>query len=541
METLPQYAECQLPQSPFDALITRICGRLAHTVPEARVILESFVEGQRAPGYNVSENDNETPKPIERFPQDPTIGEATNSNNFFQLVAVKKAIVLEFFDAIAREDNETVSLLIQHNIVTANTTSKTGKTPLLEAISANNLTVVKQLLDLGADPNSFGTIHEPNQRNATRTPLMLAASNGSLPLVKLLFEPPYSADDSLIAPDGQIALRLAAKNGHRTIVDYLPSRRGGHYLRFKEKNSKNIARIKKALNGIYQFVKFFVWELPKFFLWSVPKHVVVLPIAKTYKYCWSNRKAFGTWCKRQAAEVPKRIWKSMKKVPRAIGVAGKGAWRFVTVTVPLWLKTSSKWLWALFTQRIPKAVFSSLKWIWQIIKKIPKATVDATITLAKWLKSLATWVWNLITKRIPRAIVIALKWMWTGVKASGQAVWDVILKFLSFLHAIFSAVVSFLRDVTFTDILNAFHVFLSAVFISLPRTVWSWVERLGTVSYKVMETLFGSLGKLVWWIGAGIFWLIVYVPKQCWAILRSLGNSFAEGIHEIRIWINPKA
>lgn len=68
-----------------------------------------------------------------------------------------------------------------------------------------------------------------------RTPLMLAASIGSLPLVKLLFKPPHSANDALVAPDGQIALRLAATAGHRAIVDYLPSRRAGGFSAFKRK------------------------------------------------------------------------------------------------------------------------------------------------------------------------------------------------------------------------------------------------------------------------------------------------------------------
>jgi hypothetical protein len=57
---------------------------------------------------------------------------------------------------------------------------------------------------------------------------MFASSIGSLPIVKLLFEAPYSAHDALVAPDGQIALRLASTTaGHRTIVEYLPARRVG--------------------------------------------------------------------------------------------------------------------------------------------------------------------------------------------------------------------------------------------------------------------------------------------------------------------------
>jgi len=105
---------------------------------------------------------------------------------------------------------------------------------------------------------------------------MLAASTGSLSIVKLLFEPPYCANDALVAPDGQIALRLAAENDHRTIVDYLPSRRAGGYLRWKTHIAHNIARIKNALHRVVTFIKFSVWDLPKLFFWDIPMLVVLL-------------------------------------------------------------------------------------------------------------------------------------------------------------------------------------------------------------------------------------------------------------------------
>ena len=102
MEPLPGYVEDQLPQNAFDALLTRIASpatTLRH--PNARVILESYVEGQRA--------------------QDHHLDDATN-------------------------------------LVTANTTNQAGLTPLLAAIASNVMPIVTQLLALGADPNAFGVI-----------------------------------------------------------------------------------------------------------------------------------------------------------------------------------------------------------------------------------------------------------------------------------------------------------------------------------------------------------------------------------------------
>jgi hypothetical protein len=177
----------------------------------------------------------------------------------------------------------------------------------------------------------------------TRTPLMLAASMGSLPIVKLLFKPPYSANDALVASDGQIALRLAAENDHRAIVDYLPSRRAGGFLRFQTHNARSIARIKRALRQIVEFIKLFLWYPPKFFVWDIPKHLLVLPVVRSCRWCWVNKKRFGLWCKHQLTEMPRRVvnfgkaawktakmvrkavWDVVKKVPKAVWNAAKKA------------------------------------------------------------------------------------------------------------------------------------------------------------------------------------------------------------------------
>lgn len=146
IEAIPSYVPNQLPQSPLDAVLTRIA--TSTRISDARVILESFVESQKAPAYDESESQKvEAPKPIEQYPfgVDP-------------IIRVKQEIVEELFRAIRREDSETVSLLIQHNLVTANTTSKDDRTPLLEAISTKIIHLVKELLDFGADPNAFGVI-----------------------------------------------------------------------------------------------------------------------------------------------------------------------------------------------------------------------------------------------------------------------------------------------------------------------------------------------------------------------------------------------
>lgn len=153
MEPLPVYVQDQVPQSAFDALLTRIAGPISTIHPDARVILESFIESQEAPAYN-GPGETEPPKPIGQYcALDAGPGSSTDA-----LTRVKQEIVKELFNAITREDNEAIALLIQHNLVTANTTSKAGQSPLLEAILTKSTPIVKELLDLGADPNAFGVV-----------------------------------------------------------------------------------------------------------------------------------------------------------------------------------------------------------------------------------------------------------------------------------------------------------------------------------------------------------------------------------------------
>jgi len=144
IEPLPDYVQNQPPQSTFDAVVTRIA--IATREPDARAILESFIESQKAPAYEGSQK-TEAPKPIGEYPKgtDP-------------LTRVKQQIVRELFLAILREDSETIAVLIQNNLVTANTRSEGGRMPLLEAISTKIIHLVKELLDFGADPNAFGVV-----------------------------------------------------------------------------------------------------------------------------------------------------------------------------------------------------------------------------------------------------------------------------------------------------------------------------------------------------------------------------------------------
>lgn len=154
-----------------------------------------------------------------------------------RLMTQQDLIQQNFLDAIEKGNTEMVQLLIDSQNVNIN--PEFGRLPLAVAVKTGQTTLarlfitkygaeVDRLSDEGRD--GYGR----NSRRILRTPLMLAAQRGSLPLVKMLMEE-FGADDAVIAPDGMNALRLAVLKGEdaAAVVEYLPVRRGGGWLRFK--------------------------------------------------------------------------------------------------------------------------------------------------------------------------------------------------------------------------------------------------------------------------------------------------------------------
>ena len=81
-------------------------------------------------------------------------------------------------------------------------------TPLMHAISMNQIESVKALLDSGADVNKTGDYEtEPRTKQLRVTPLMMAAGYGYTPIVELLLQ--RGADPAHADGDGNRALDYA--------------------------------------------------------------------------------------------------------------------------------------------------------------------------------------------------------------------------------------------------------------------------------------------------------------------------------------------
>lgn len=148
-------------------------------------------------------------------------------------------LVASFFECIASKRPGAVYALIMRGPVCANTpNSSTHETPLIAAVCADDATMVRNLVSLGADVNCYGVYNK-----VERTPLQLAASQGKIDIVKILVE--SGADDSLVASDGAVAVRLAEENGHQDVVDFLPARRVGAWERWKASHGKEMRQLRR--------------------------------------------------------------------------------------------------------------------------------------------------------------------------------------------------------------------------------------------------------------------------------------------------------
>ncbi|PKS12969.1 hypothetical protein jhhlp_000310 [Lomentospora prolificans] len=386
-------------------------------------------------------------------------------------------IFTRFFQAITTKNLDVVTLMVSNGLISPCAVNMNGETPLINAVQTGNMAVVRSLVALGADVSEFG-----RYKGAERTPLQVAADNGFLPAVKFFMEE-CGADDGVIAPDGQLALRLAAAKDHREVVDYLPSRRGGGWLRWKTEHSVLMRRVRKARRRIFRVIQFLVWDLPEFFLYTIPKHGIVIPIKRKVKYAIENRHLFGGWCKRQALAFPGRV----KRCAQAVGHG---------------------------LRKIPRAIASVLKWLWRTIKAAPGRIKNAAVVVGRWFADVA--------------------------RRFGRAVAYVFTQILSVLHTLSMAVITFFRQITLKDVWNGFCGLMRAVFVGLPQAVWAGIKALGETSYDVLKALFGLFGMAVWWIIRIIWYILQYVPAQIVTIIASFGKSIAKAFKEVMVWYDPK-
>ncbi|KAF3190285.1 hypothetical protein TWF106_009088 [Orbilia oligospora] len=471
-------------------------------------------------------------------------------------------IVQTFFDAIENENSELISAFIDGGFVKVDTKNNCGVTPLVAAVRANHVRIVQQLVDYGADVNEMTLESDPSRpyyrryrhghlipnpyEYLMRTPLMVAAENGHLPLVKLFVEV-FHAKDDIVPPDGMIALRLAAKNGHREIVDYLPSRRTGGMQRWQYKNRNSVRRARIILIDIYWFLRIVVYEVPRFFVWSIPKHVIVLPVKRSAVYLWKHKKDIADGIKDGIVATGRGIAKYAKKaaVGTIKGIKGfpAGTVRVVKATAR-GIVTGVKATWKFLTVDFPKLLVRFIKATLKFIKDAAIGLKNAIVSTAKALKKFTIWlvksIWKLITVTIPKLISVTFKWIWNAIKYVSKGIAGFFVRLASAVHTLITKMVNWVSGITWKDVLNGFLETLKFVFVGIPKMIVDGIIHTGKFIKKVLKTLFGWAGEVIYYIGIGIILVVVYLPRKIFELFLELFKSIGRGLHEIAVWINPK-
>jgi hypothetical protein len=420
-------------------------------------------------------------------------------------------IVEPFFAAIRAGNVDLVTSLLDANpslaytpeicsrsprpLYTATPTTHTGILPLYAATVAGNPYIVALLAQRGAPIDELSPTgnYYDGIVPIMRTPLMAAASQGSLPLVKLLFND-LKADDRVVAPDGVIALRLAILGNHREIVALLPSRRRGGWLRFKHSQRQSMRRIRKAGYALYRVIRFFVWDIPKFFVWDIPE--ASLPYIK-------------------------QAIKTIPRIPSAI-------YRLT--------KRFARWLWK-FILTLPELAVTLTKKVWGTMKEIPSFCVEFAKGCWRTAKEFAQWFWKLITQTIPQLLLRMVQFVTRTLTATGKFLLQLLRDIASFFHTLITAIITCFRAVTLKDIAHA----LSIVFVSVPKWIWNTIQDVVIAIKNGTIWTLEQMGDLVYCLVQVIWALVLWIPRKIGQIAVGFGEISIAGVREVTLWISPKS
>lgn len=375
--------------------------------------------------------------------------------------ALQADIITALFASISSKDTTAVTHLISQGLVSPDCPKPNGGTPLMASIRIHSAPTARVLLNLGADPNFVGNA-EPDHGSlcvVERTPLMLAAATGQLVIVRMLVEE-FGADDAVVGPKGETALRLAAEAGHRDVVRYLPARRGGAWRRLR--HSKEVVALRRAAKAVGKVVSFLGWDLPRLLLVDIP---------------WEG----------------------------------------------------SRWLW--------KRRHRVGLWVVRVVKGIPTGLKDMAKGLRSGLKALPRSLWRLmvwISQAVPRGWIILSKGLMEGVKRVAHAFAFAARRVVSVLHSFFAAVITLLKNIKLRDVGHDLLVAMEALFVKLPRALWTFISQLFVVADRAIKACFSS------YCIRTLLKLFSIVPQTFWLMLESLWASFGRGLDELITLVNPK-
>lgn len=200
--------------------------------------------------------------------------------------------------------------------------------------------------------------------------------------------------------------------------------------------------------------------------------------------------------------------------------------QLVVVDIPLEV---GKWIWKRRHRVGP--------WVMRVVKGVPEALRDMAKGLWRGLKTLPRSLWRLmvwISQAVPRAWIILSKGLMEGVKRVAHALAFAARRMVSVLHSFFAAVITLLKNIKLRDVGHDLLVAMEAVFVKLPRAVWTFMSQLVAVAGRTVKECFSN-----YWIRA-LFKLLCIIPQTFWSMLENLWASFGRGLDELITLVNPK-
>ena len=411
-----------------------------------------------------------------------------------------------FFRSITQGSVDSVALyfLTYPHLLGPNVCDGAGKTALGAAVESGSIRMVKMLLDMGADVDLWSVVDRtpsykisyPAESKVGRTPLMVAASKGYLPIVRLLFNHPWKADHTLCAPDGQTALRLAADNGYREVVDFLPPLKRGGFRRVKHQHVKSMKQLKEMSRGAPWLLFWFLpwvlsWWLPKALFYDTPKWIA--------KELWRRGKYIVTEFPEAVTLTAKYIWEGFTiHLPRAITATAWFIWETITESLPSAIKNTGRIIWRVITVLIPK-VARFLVW-----------ALKQSVTV--WPKRLAIECWDLIVKGI--------------------------LTIVSLSHTI---LVTLFRGATLKDIWNGLAQVLHWLFVEVPapivRVMKKFQRAVDSFIAPLIGAVFGDWARTLFIV---VVCLVMDPPIYLLSSIFEYSKVAASAGKEILVWFNPK-
>lgn len=202
----------------------------SHKFIYALLFIFIFMACNRSPGSNNQETGNaeelsgnveekaaSSPAAEEEMRQAALEGDGENVNKLLEAGTQVNAMDQEGHTALmfaAFNGHSEIVLALLENGAGVDRRDLMGRTALLYASTGPFPETVKILLDKGAKPNIIDS-------DEHFTPLMHAAAEGNLDVVKILLE--YEADLSLTDVDGDDAESFARQAGHIQVAEYLQS------------------------------------------------------------------------------------------------------------------------------------------------------------------------------------------------------------------------------------------------------------------------------------------------------------------------------